>query len=75
MPSLAVMKKVLHSWHSPDHFYCMDVFIDHDGQYRFELFRSDLERPGTWYSSDQFHFTTFERYEDAVEAAQKRLPW
>ena len=66
---------VLTSINLPDGNRCVDLFARPDGTFGFEEYRRDIEDARGWFAVGFFGDLTFDNEDDALRAAQSRIPW
>lgn len=67
--------RVLASPSTPAVDRCVDLFVRPDGTFGFEEFRRDPEDMGAWTPVAYYSERKFFSEQDALEAAQRSVPW
>lgn len=66
---------VVDSVNSDDHLYCVDLFVDPEGAFGFELFRAEPEDGGAWTLLGGFSGRRYPAPGAAADAARAAVPW
>jgi len=66
---------VMLSINMPGNEICVDIFMRANGTFGFEEFRRDPEDARDWFPIGGYAHQTFDSFEEAKHAAQRRVGW
>lgn len=66
---------VFASLENAEHDHCVDLFVRPDGSHGFEAFRRDVEDSGAWTPVGYFSSASFASAREALDAAERAVPW